>query len=99
MGMQKDAVRQAIFTLRESLADVEFLFGGAVRSAAKDLENQFGNNLAPYVFDLSTKADGQAQEVVEARLRMTEFQDAARGAILQGTSLKRRLGELFASGK
>lgn len=99
MEMQKDAVRDAIFTLREHLADVEFLFGGSVRSAAMDLENQFGNELAPYVFDLSTKADGQAQEVVEARLRMTEFHDAARGAILQGASLKRRLGALFVSSK
>lgn len=87
--MQKDAVRRAIFTLRENLADVELLFGGSVRTAAKQLEGQFGNELAPYVFDLSTKADDQAQEVVEARRRMTEFQDAAREAILRGTGLTR----------
>lgn len=93
---QKDAVRKAIFTLRECLADVELLFGGSVRSAAKDLEDQFGNKLAPYVFDLSTKADDQAQEVVEARLKMTEFQDAARGMILQGSGLERRLRAFFA---
>lgn len=99
MEMQKEAVRQAIFILRENLADVELLFGGMVRSAAKDLENQFGNKLAPYVLNLSTKADDQAQEVVEARRRMTAFQDTARAAILQGASPKRWLGALFASCK
>lgn len=86
---QKDAVRQAMFTLRENLADVELLFSGSVRRAAKDLENQFGNKLVPYVLDLSTKANDQVQEVVEARRRMTKFQDAAREAILRGTGLTR----------
>lgn len=89
--LQKDSVRQAMFTLRESLADVDLLFGGSVRRAAKDLENQFGNHLLPYVFGISTKADEQTQEVDEARLRMTEFQEAARKAILQESRLKRRV--------
>lgn len=81
MGTQKETVRQAIFMLRETLADVELLFEGRVRSAARDLENQFGNVLAPYVFDLSTKADDQAREVLEARREMTAFQNAARAAL------------------
>ncbi len=81
MGAQKEAVRQAMFILRESLADVELLFGGGVRNSAMDLENQFGNNLAPYVFNLSTKAGDQAEEVVEARRMMTAFQDAALAAL------------------
>lgn len=95
MEMQKDAVRQAMFTLRENLADVELLFNGSVRRAARELENQFGNKLAPHVFGLSSKANDQAQEVVEARRRMTEFQDAARGAILQKARLVRRLRARF----
>lgn len=89
MGAQKEAVRQAMFTLRETLADVELLFGGSVRSAGRELENQFGNKLAPYVFSLSTKADDQAEEVVEARRRMTAFQDAARVALLKRPGLGR----------
>jgi hypothetical protein len=81
MGTQKEAVRQAMFILRENLADVELLFGGSVRSAAMDLEGQFGNKLVPYAFNLSTKADEQAEEVVEARRTMTAFQDAALAAL------------------
>ena len=86
---QKEAVRQAMFTLRENLADVELLFSGSVRTAAQDLENQFGNKLVPYALGLSAKGNDQAQEVVEARRRMTEFQDAAREAILRGSGLTR----------
>lgn len=96
---QKEAVRQAIFTLRENLADIELLFDGTVRKAAKDLENQFGNELAPYVSKLSIKVDDKAPEVVGARVSMTAFHDTARAEILQGVSFKHRLRALFASGK
>lgn len=99
IGKQKETVRQAMFVLRETLADVDLLFGGPVRDAAMNLEDQFGNKLVPHVDGLSTKADDQAQEVVEARRTMTAFQETARAAILQGTSPEGWLGLRFASRK
>lgn len=94
---QKEAVRQAMLTFRENFADVKLLFNEPAIKAAEDLEDQLGNRLYPHVDNLSTKADHKAGEVVDARLRMTEFQDAARAEILEIFSLKRRLGALFTS--
>jgi hypothetical protein len=96
---QKEAVRQAMFTFRENFADVKLLFNEPTIKAAEDLEDQLGNRLYPHVNNLSTEANHKAEEVVDARLRMTEFQDAARVEILEEVSLKRRLGALFASRK
>lgn len=96
---QKEAVRQAMLTFRENFADVKLLFDEPAIKAAEDLEDQLGNRLYPHVENLSTKADHKAEEVVDARLRMTEFQDAVRAEILEKFSLKRRLGALFASRK
>lgn len=99
LGKQKEAVRQAMLTFRENFADVKLLFNEPAIKAAEDLEDQLGNRLYPHVDNLSTKADHKAEEVLDARLRMTEFQDAARAEILEEFSLKRRLGALFASRK
>ncbi len=92
---QKKAFRQAMFIFRENFADVKLLFNGPVVKAAEDLEHQLGNRLSPHVNNFSTKADDQTEKVIEARLRMTEFQDAAREVILQEASLEQRLRAVF----
>lgn len=99
LGKQKEAVRQAMLTFRENFADVKLLFNQSVVKAAEDLEDQLGNRLSPHVDNLSTKMDHKAEEVVDARLRMTDFQDAARAEILEKASFRRWLGALFTSRK
>lgn len=80
---QKQAVRLAMFDLREQLALIELLFQGGVANAAKELEGIFGNDLVPYFLTLKGKPGTDDAQISAARQKMVAFQIASRNHLLQ----------------